>query len=120
MAPGVTDVSQAVSMACMTIFWICVVIGVAVFGAIGWSVFAYRRSRSSKAAWTFMRTPGWDSLDCGAVADSGDHGDSSDPHAGRYVAPANPQVDIQITGYRWKWHYKYLGQDVEFFSNLTP
>jgi len=30
-------------------------------------------------------------------------------------------LDIQITGYQWKWHYKYLGQDVEFFSNLaTP
>jgi len=28
-------------------------------------------------------------------------------------------VDIQITGYQWKWHYKYLGEDVEFFSNLT-
>jgi cytochrome c oxidase subunit II len=31
------------------------------------------------------------------------------------------ELDIQITGYQWKWHYKYLGQDVEFFSNLaTP
>ena len=29
------------------------------------------------------------------------------------------ELDIQITGYQWKWHYKYLGQDVEFFSNLT-
>ena len=30
-------------------------------------------------------------------------------------------IDIQVTGYQWKWHYKYLGQDVEFFSNLaTP
>ncbi|OYW89569.1 MAG: cytochrome c oxidase subunit II, partial [Pseudomonadales bacterium 32-61-5] len=28
-------------------------------------------------------------------------------------------VDIQVTGYQWKWHYKYLGEDVEFFSNLT-
>ncbi|WP_275899013.1 cytochrome c oxidase subunit II transmembrane domain-containing protein, partial [Pseudomonas viridiflava] len=28
-------------------------------------------------------------------------------------------VDIQITGCQWKWHYKYLGQDVEFFSNLA-
>jgi cytochrome c oxidase subunit II len=29
------------------------------------------------------------------------------------------ELDIQVTGYQWKWHYKYLGQDVEFFSNLT-
>ncbi len=34
---------------------------------------------------------------------------------------SEPDIDIQITGYQWKWHYKYLGQDVEFFSNLaTP
>ena len=30
-------------------------------------------------------------------------------------------VVVKATGYQWKWHYKYLGQDVEFFSNLaTP
>ena len=29
------------------------------------------------------------------------------------------ELDIQVTGYQWKWHYKYLGEDVEFFSNLT-
>jgi cytochrome c oxidase subunit 2 len=34
---------------------------------------------------------------------------------------SEPDIDIQVTGYQWKWHYKYLGQDVEFFSNLaTP
>lgn len=32
---------------------------------------------------------------------------------------SEPEIDIQVTGYQWKWHYKYLGQDVEFFSNLT-
>jgi cytochrome c oxidase subunit 2 len=29
------------------------------------------------------------------------------------------ELDIQITGYQWKWHYKYLGEDVEFFSNMS-
>src|SRR5690606_3611769 len=33
--------------------------------------------------------------------------------------PSESDVDIQVTGYQWKWHYKYLGEDVEFFSNLT-
>ncbi|WP_309674166.1 cytochrome c oxidase subunit II, partial [Pseudomonas sp.] len=34
---------------------------------------------------------------------------------------SEPDIDIQVTGYQWKWHYKYLGQDVDFFSNLnTP
>lgn len=119
MAPGVTEVSQAVYGLHMTIFWICVVIGLAVFGAMGWSMFAHRRSRRPLAAsfhentrieilWTVapllilvvMAIPATRTL-----IHMYDNSES--------------QVDVQITGYQWKWHYRYLGQDVEFFSNLT-
>ena len=31
----------------------------------------------------------------------------------------DPDLSIVVTAYQWKWHYKYLGEDVEFFSNLT-
>ncbi|WP_228277983.1 hypothetical protein, partial [Acinetobacter nosocomialis] len=31
------------------------------------------------------------------------------------------EMTVKVTGYQWKWQYKYLGQDVEYFSNLaTP
>ena len=32
---------------------------------------------------------------------------------------SEPELDVQVTGYQWKWQYKYLGQDVEYFSNLA-
>lgn len=119
MSPGASVVSGAVFDLHMTIFWICVVIGVVVFGAMLWSIVAHRRSSGQKAAhfhenttveilWTVvpflilvaMAIPATRTL------------------ISMYDARES-DVDIQITGYQWKWHYKYLGQDVEFFSNLA-
>jgi cytochrome c oxidase subunit 2 len=28
-------------------------------------------------------------------------------------------INIQVTGYQWKWQYRYLEDDVSFFSNLS-
>ncbi|MCQ4348536.1 cytochrome c oxidase subunit II [Pseudomonas stutzeri] len=121
MSPGVTEVSRSVFDLHMTIFWICVVIGLVVFGAMFWSMLMHRRSQGRQPAqfhehtwveilWTvvpfailvLMAVPATRTLI--AIYDH-----------------SEPDLDIQITGYQWKWHYKYLGQDVEFFSNLaTP
>ena len=30
----------------------------------------------------------------------------------------NTELSIKVTGYQWKWHYDYLGEDVKFFSAL--
>ncbi|WP_280375310.1 cytochrome c oxidase subunit II [Pseudomonas sp. BN515] len=121
MAPGATEVSRTVFDLHMTIFWICVVIGVLVFGAMFWSMIIHRRSTGQQPAhfhesttveilWTvvpfvilvLMAVPATKTLiDIYDTSESG--------------------LDVQVTGYQWKWHYKYLGQDVEFFSNLaTP
>ena len=119
MSPGGTAVSRSVFDLHMTIFWICVVIGVLVFGAMFWSMLMHRRSQGSQAAqfhehtwveilWTIvpfvilvlMAVPATRTLL--AIYD-----------------PSEPDLDIQVTGHQWKWHYKYLGQDVEFFSTLT-
>ncbi|MDH4610632.1 cytochrome c oxidase subunit II [Pseudomonas sp. BN102] len=119
MAPGATEVSRTVFDLHMTIFWICVVIGVLVFGAMFWSMIIHRRSTGQKPAhfhesttveilWTvvpfvilvLMAVPATKTLiDIYDTSESG--------------------LDVQVTGYQWKWHYKYLGQDVEFFSNMS-
>ena len=121
MAPGATEVSRSVFDLHMTIFWICVVIGVVVFGAMFWSMLMHRRSQGQQPAqfhehtwveilWTIvpfvilvlMAVPATRTLI--AIYDN-----------------SEPDLDVQVTAYQWKWHYKYLGQDVEFFSNLaTP
>src|SRR5690606_19535088 len=119
MPVGVTDVSRSVFNLHMAIFWICVVIGALVFGVMIYSMIAHRRSKrpqssnfhantTVEAAWTVIplvipvviAVPATQTL----IHTSG---------------PSESDVDIQVTGYQWKWHYKYLGEDVEFFSNLT-
>ncbi len=33
----------------------------------------------------------------------------------------DPDITIVITGYQWRWHYKYQDEDLEFYSSLaTP
>jgi len=29
------------------------------------------------------------------------------------------EMTIKITGYQWKWHYEYVGEDVGFYSSLA-
>jgi cytochrome c oxidase subunit 2 len=50
MTPGATEVSRSVFDLHMTIFWICVAIGVVVFGAMFWSMLVHRRSAGHKPA----------------------------------------------------------------------
>jgi cytochrome c oxidase subunit 2 len=104
----------------MTIFWICVVIGIVVFGAMFWSMIIHRRSTGQQPRiststtveilWTVVPFLILVAMAIPATKTLIDIYDASES-----------DIDIQVTGYQWKWHYKYLGQDVEFFSNLaTP
>ncbi|HAG79085.1 MULTISPECIES: cytochrome c oxidase subunit II [Stutzerimonas stutzeri subgroup] len=119
MRSGATDVSRSVFDLHMTIFWICVVIGVLVFGVMIWSMVAHRRSKRQHSAhfhentrvevlWTVIPLLILVGMAIPATRTLIHIYDSSES-----------DVDVQITGYQWKWHYKYLGEDVEFFSNLT-
>ncbi|MGE4405631.1 cytochrome c oxidase subunit II [Pseudomonas sp.] len=119
MRSGATDVSRSVFDLHMTIFWICVVIGVLVFGVMIWSMVAHHRSKRQHSAnfhentkvevlWTVIPLLILIGMAVPATRTLIHIYDSSES-----------DVDVQITGYQWKWHYKYLGEDVEFFSNLT-
>jgi cytochrome c oxidase subunit 2 len=122
MSPGVTEVSREVYDLHMTILIICVVIGVVVFGAMFYSVFAHRKSKGAvpatfhestkvEIAWTivpflillFMAVPATSTLLKIYNAD-------------------DAEMDIVVTGYQWKWKYEYLdpnGDNVSFFSSLS-
>ncbi|MBD2857565.1 cytochrome c oxidase subunit II [Spongiibacter sp. KMU-158] len=124
MTPGVTEVGHKIYDLHMLVFWICVVVGIIVFGLMFYSVFAYRKERHSEPAtfhentkleiaWTvvpfllliIMAVPATKVLI--EVYDTDD-----------------AAQDILITGYQWKWKYEYInpnGDNVTFFSNLrTP
>lgn len=125
LRPGVTSFSQGAYGIHTLVMWICVVIGIIVFGAMIYSIIMHRKSRGAEAAkfddnltveivWTvvpfiilgFMAVPATKVL-----LDMED--------------VSNSDMSIKITAYQWKWHYDYNvgenAQDINFFSNLaTP
>lgn len=119
MPAGVTDVSRSVFDLHMAIFWICVVIGALVFGVMFYSMFAHRRSKRQQSANFHENTKvevAWTVIPLLILVGMAIPATRTLIHI---YDSTESDVDIQITGYQWKWHYKYLGEDVEFFSNLT-
>lgn len=122
MPKSVTAVGQSIYGLHMIIFWICVVIGVIVFGVMFYSIYYHRKSRgvtpeqfheSTKVeiAWTvvpFIILIGMAVPATSTLLEVYDFEDA--------------EMDILVTGYQWKWKYEYLnedGENVAFFSNLT-
>ena len=119
MTEGVTAVSRNIYGLHMTIFMICVVIGLIVFSIMFYSIFKHRKSKGAvphnfhestlvEIVWTsipflilvLMAIPATKTLMDIYNTDDAD-------------------IDIKITGYQWKWQYEYVGEDVSFFSNLS-
>lgn len=119
LTPGVTDVSRSVYDLHMTIFWICVAIALVVFGVMFWSIFHHRKSRGAKAhhfhentlvevIWTLVPVLILVGMAVPATATLIKMYDSSEA-----------ELDVQITGYQWKWRYDYLDHELSFFSNMS-
>ena len=119
MSPGVTQSSNDIYGLHMPILWICVVVGVVVFGVMFWSIFAHRKSRGHKPAnfhenttvevlWTIIPLVILVAMAIPATATLIDMYDTTEA-----------DVDIKITGYQWRWKYDYLDEEVGFFSNLS-
>lgn len=119
MTRGVTPISQQQYDLHMIVFWICVAIGIVVFGAIIYSVIYHRRSQGAEAAqfhenttvevlWTVVPIVILVAVAIPATSTLLSLEDTSDA-----------DMTVQITGYQWKWKYDYLGEDLSFFSNLA-
>ncbi|MFZ9583784.1 MAG: cytochrome c oxidase subunit II [Pseudohongiellaceae bacterium] len=124
MTEGVTALSAETYSLHMLIFWICVAIGVLVYGVLIYSMIAYRKSKGAVPAtfnhnttaeiiWTvipFLILIGMAVPSTRVLTQIYDSSDSD--------------LDIMVTGYQWRWQYRYLaddGAEVTFFSNLaTP
>lgn len=118
MTKGVTELSNDVYNTHMLILWICVLIGIAVFGTMFYSIFHHRKSRGHQAAqfhenttveiiWTIipsliligMAIPATKTL---LELDDVEEAD----------------MTIKVTGWQWKWEYEYLDNGIRFFSTL--
>ena len=115
---GVTKVSNDVYDLHMLILWICVFIGILVFGTMFYSIYHHRKSKGHKAVqfhenttveiiWTIipalilvgMAIPATKTLlELDDVQDS--------------------DMTIKVTGWQWKWEYDYLDNGIHFFSSL--
>ena len=119
MTRGVTEVSQSIYELHMLIFWICVWIGVAVFGVMFYSIFKHRKSKGAVAS-QFHESLGlevlWTAIPAVILIAMAVPATST---LIKMYDTTNADVDIKITGHQWKWQYDYLGEDVGFFSNLT-
>lgn len=119
MTRGVTAISQSVFDLHMIIFWICVAIGILVFGVMFWSIFHHRKSKGAQAHHFHENTLVeiiWTLVPFGILIAM------AIPATATLVKmydPSDADLDIQITGYQWKWRYQYLGEDIDFFSNIT-
>lgn len=121
MPVGVTDVSREVHSLHMTIFWICVVIGVVVFGVMFYSLFRFRHSKGAKAAHFHEHTLVeviWTAIPLLILIGMAVPATAT---LKKMYDPSDADLDVMITGQQWRWRYEYLGEDVAFTSNLgTP
>jgi len=119
MSPGVTNTSNEIFSLHMTILWICVAIGVVVFGVMFWSIIAHRKSNGHKPAnfhentvveilWTIIPLGILVAMAIPATATLIDMYDTTEA-----------DIDIKITGYQWRWQYEYIDEEFGFFSSLS-
>ena len=119
MPRGVTELSQETYDLHMLIFWVCVWIGVVVFGVMIYSIFAHRQSKGAKPdqfshstaveiVWTAVPVFILLALAVPTARTLIRLEDSRDP-----------DVTIVATGYQWKWHYEYQDEELGFYSTLS-
>jgi cytochrome c oxidase subunit II len=119
MTRGVTHISREIYGLHMRIFWICVAIGVVVFGLMIWSIINYRKSKGAvpdvtlvhntkvEFAWTIvpiiilvvMAVPAAKTLI--EIEDT-----------------TRSELTIKVTGFQWGWQYDYLDDGVAYYSRL--
>ena len=118
---GVTEMSQRIQDLHHISLWVCIVVGIVVFGAMFYSMFAHRRSKHPTPAdfhesltveiiWTVIPVLILIAMAVPATQALRDIEDNSDA-----------DLTVLITASQWKWHYQYVEADIGFYSNLaTP
>ena len=119
---GVTPDSHDIHDLHMTILWICVGIGVLVYGILIYSLIHHRKSKGVEPAkfhentkleivWTIIPFLILIAMAVPATKVMIKVYDTSES-----------EMSIKVTGYQWKWRYEYLtdglGKGIDFFSSL--
>ncbi|TAN52052.1 MAG: cytochrome c oxidase subunit II [Methylococcaceae bacterium] len=118
LVKGVTETSHTVYGLHMYMLWVCVFIGVVVFGVMFYSILHHRKSQGAVAAhfhenatveiiWTVIPFLILLSIAIPATSTMIDMADTVDS-----------DMTIKVTGYQWKWRYEYLDEKIDFYSTL--
>ncbi|HET8904528.1 MAG TPA: cytochrome c oxidase subunit II [Saccharospirillum sp.] len=123
MPRGVTDISQEVYGLHMLTLWVCVVIGVLVFGVMFYSMFKHRKSKGAvssnfhestkvELAWTLIPAAVIFAIGVKATYTLADMYNFEES-----------EVTVEVVGYQWRWRYRYIDENAEkevsFFSSLS-
>ena len=101
---------------------VCVLICVAVFGVMFYSIYAHRKSKGHKPAHFHESTSleiAWTVVPFLIVVVIGVY---ATPVVMAQKDTTNADITVKATGYQWKWGYDYLkgeGQGIAFYSTLT-
>jgi cytochrome c oxidase subunit 2 len=119
MTRGVTEISRKIYDLHMEIFWVCVVIGVIVFGAMIWSIVNFRKSKGAIPDVTLVHNTKveviWTALPVVILIAM------AVPAARTLVEiedTTKTEVTIKVTGFQWGWQYDYLDDGVVYYSHL--
>jgi cytochrome c oxidase subunit II len=119
MTAGVTSTSREIYELHMLTLWVCVAIAAAVYGAMVYAIFKFRKSKGAQPAkfthsytveviWTVIPA-----LILVAMAI---------PAARTLVRMEDTrgsELTIKITGVQWRWQYDYIDDGVRFYSTLA-
>src|SRR5246127_5790336 len=119
MTQGVTHISREIYHLHMKIFWICVAIGVVVFGVMIWSIISFRKSKGAvpdvtlvhntrvEAIWTVVPVIILIAMAVPAARTLVEIEDTT-----------RTELTIKVTGFQWGWNYEYLNKGGGFFCGL--
>lgn len=118
LTEGQTQISHDVFNLHMLILWICVWVGVGVFGVMFYSIYHHRKSKGHVAKqfhentlveiiWTIIPAAILIAMAIPATKTMMEMDDVQES-----------DLTIKVTGWQWKWEYDYLGKEIHFFSKL--
>lgn len=119
LTEGITPSSKEIYDLHMLIFWVCVGIGLLVYGIMAWSIYHHRKSKGVVASqfhenttlevlWTVIPFVILISIAVPATSAMIRLYDASDS-----------ELTIKVTGYQWRWRYDYVDHGFGFMSNLS-
>lgn len=118
MGRGVTTTAQHAYDAHMLALWICVAIGLLVFGAMAVAMFRFRKSRGvTPAQFTHNTTAEiiWTVVPIVILVLM------AVPATRKLIAmydTRDSEMTVKVTGVQWMWRYEYMGEDVTLTSRM--